>query len=364
MNNKNHITKKHLVSIVVPAYNEADIIEENISTLCEYLNTLENEYNWEILIIDDGSTDATRDAAEAAAKKNRNVFVFHHSFNLRLGQTLRTGFKHSRGNIVIVLDIDLSYAPEHIGRLLRRMKETKAKIVIASPYCKGGKVTGVPFLRRWLSLWANRFLCFMAAKDFFSDKLTNITGMVRAYEGTFIRRLTLWAMDVDINPEIIQKAKILRAKIAEIPAHLDWSNGKKIKKAKKKRKSSMRILRSIIQNLVSGYMFRPFHLFILPGLLLFLLSLYPLAWTLIHTLREYDKLASLGLSIDYRFSQALGAAFGVSPHAFIVGGLALVVSIQLISLGLLALQKKRHFMELFYLTSSIKNELSDPLCKL
>jgi len=51
----------------------------------------------------------------------------------------------------------------------------------------------------------------MATKDWFSDRLTNITGMVRTYDGEFIRRLNLSAMDVDIMPEIIYKAKILRA---------------------------------------------------------------------------------------------------------------------------------------------------------
>jgi hypothetical protein len=62
-------------------------------------------------------------------------------------------------------------------------------------------------------------------------------------------------------------------------------------------------------------------------------------------------LAAAGLSLDYRFSEAVGEAFRLAPHAFIVGGVALLVAIQLISLGLLALQKKRYFVELFYMGS-------------
>jgi glycosyltransferase involved in cell wall biosynthesis len=344
---------KPLVSLVVPAYNEAEILEKNLNLLCQYMQGLESEYRWELLIVNDGSTDATGDIADAFAAGRANVIVLHHMFNFRLGQALRYAFHRSSGDIVVVIDIDLSYAPDHIGLMLAKMKETRAKIVIASPYRKGGRVSHVPWGRRLLSRWANRFLCLMATKDYFSDKLTTITGMVRAYDGLFIRRLSLWAMDVDINPEIIHKAKILRARIVEVPARLNWQPKRKGVARTKRSQSTRRILRSIIQSFVSGYMFRPFMFFIMPGLLLFFLSLYPLIWTVIHTVDQYRKLAGLGLTLDYRLSEAIGAAFKISPHAFIVGGIALMVSIQLISLGLLALQKKRYFAELFFLNSTM-----------
>jgi glycosyltransferase involved in cell wall biosynthesis len=344
---------KPLVSLVVPAYNEAEILEKNLNVLCQYMQRLESDYRWEILIVNDGSMDATGDIADAFAAGRANVIVLHHMFNFRLGQALRYAFHRSSGDIVIVIDIDLSYAPDHIGLMLAKLKETRAKIVIASPYRKGGQVSHVPWGRRLLSRWANRFLCLMATKDYFSDKLTTITGMVRAYDGLFIRRLSLWAMDVDINPEIIHKAKILRARIVEVPARLNWQPKRKGAARAKRSQSTRRILRSIIQSFVSGYMFRPFMFFITPGLVLFFLSLYPLIWTVIHTVDQYRKLAGLGLTLDYRLSEAIGAAFKISPHAFIVGGIALMVSIQLISLGLLALQKKRYFAELFFLNSTM-----------
>jgi glycosyltransferase involved in cell wall biosynthesis len=344
---------KPLISLVVPAYNEAEILEKNLNILCQYMQRLEPDYRWELLIVNDGSTDATGDIADAFAAARSNVIVLHHMFNFRLGQALRYAFHRSSGDIVVVIDIDLSYAPDHIELMLAKMKETRAKIVIASPYRKGGEVSHVPWGRRLLSRWANRFLCLMATKDYFSDKLTTITGMVRAYDGLFIRRLSLWAMDVDINPEIIHKAKILRARIVEVPARLNWQPRRKGTARAKRSQSTRRILRSIIQSFVSGYMFRPFMFFIMPGLLLFLLALYPLVWTVIHTVDQYNKLAGSGLTFDYRLSEAIGAAFNISPHAFIVGGIALMVSIQLISLGLLALQKKRYFAELFFLNSTM-----------
>ena len=342
-----------LVSVVVPAYNEAEILAPNLARLGDYLKTLENGYRWELLIIDDGSSDTTGEIADAFAADRDNVVVIHHQFNFRLGQSLRTAFAASRGDIVVVMDADLSYAPDHIGAMLARMKESRAKIVIASPYRKGGRVSNGPWLRRGLSKWANRFLCLMAPKDFLSDRLTNITGMVRAYDGEFIRGLSLWAMDVDINPEIINKAKILRARIVEVPARLEWAAEKRKGASRDGRSSKLMILKATVQSIVSGYMFRPFHFFIVPGLILFLLSLYPLAWTVIHMVNQFGKLAGQGMSIDFRFSEAIAGAYRISPHSFIVAGFALVVAIQLLSLGLLSLQKKRNYAQLFYLLSSV-----------
>jgi len=347
------IKKKPLVSVVLPAYNEEAIITANLNRLWDYMYSLKDEYDWELFLINDGSTDATGELADAFGEGKDNVHVLHHMFNFRLGQALRTAFFRCKGDFIVVLDIDLSYSPEHLGEMLDKIQKSRAKIVISSPYTKGGKVSNVPWIRKKLSIWANRFLCFMATKDWFSDRLTNITGMVRTYDGEFLRRLSLSAMDMDIMPEIIYKAKILRARIVEIPAHLNWIPAKSKANQVKRRKSSMRIARSIIQNLISGFILRPFMFFILPGLMVLVVSLYPLFWTVFHTIQKYRDLAGSGLSFDYRLSEAIGYAFRLSPHSFIVGGIALLVAIQLISLGLLALQKKRYFDELFFLGSTI-----------
>ena len=66
------------------------------------------------------------------------MHVLHHLTNFGLGQALRFGFGHCRGDYVVTLDMDLSYAPEHIGALLERIRARGAKVVVASPYMKGG----------------------------------------------------------------------------------------------------------------------------------------------------------------------------------------------------------------------------------
>lgn len=339
-----------LVSVICPAYNEEADLDRNLRRLDEYLRT-QTGYRFEILIVNDGSRDRTGDVAEAFAAARENVRVLHHQFNFRLGQALRTALHGSLGDIVVTIDADLSYSPEHIGLMLEKMRTSRAKIVIASPYAKGGRTVGIPFLRRILSKYANKFLCRMATRDFFSDKLTNITGMVRAYDGPFIRSLSLWAMDVDINPEIINKAKILRARIVEIPAVLDWTPAEEGNARVRTRISNVRLFRSVVQSLVSGFLFRPFLFYLAPGFLLLVLSLYPLYWAVRHTLHFYIAFAPKNLAFGYRLSEAISESFKLSPHAFIVGGVVLMVAIQMISLGLIALQKKRYFAELFYLAS-------------
>jgi glycosyltransferase involved in cell wall biosynthesis len=334
-----------LVSVVVPAYNEAAIVNKNLSTLCSYMESLKDEYRWEMILVNDGSTDETGDLVEAFAKTRNDVHVLHHHVNFRLGQALRFAFNNCSGDYIVTMDLDLSYSPDHIGRMLAKIRESRARIVIASPYMKEGKISNVPWLRRTLSIWANRFLSIMA-----KGKLSTLTGMVRTYDRRFLSSLNLKATDVDINPEIIFKAAMLNARIVEIPAHLNW----RFDKADgQKRKSSMRILSTIISCLMSGFFFRPVMFFIFPGLLLFLVSLYPLTWACIHIATNLQKLPSAANYFDAGISAAVRAAFYQSPHSFLVGGISLMVAIQLISLGILALQSKRYFEELFHLGSNI-----------
>lgn len=336
---------KPFVSVVVPAYNEAAIIKQNIAKIFEYMKSIEDEYKWELIVVDDGSTDGTGEIADAFAKTKGNINILHHIVNFNLGQALRYAFGNCRGDYIVTLDLDLSYSPDHVKKMLDTIRQKKAKIVIASPYMKGGRVSNVPWLRKILSIWANRFLSLTA-----KGKISTITSMVRAYDRRFIQSLNTKAMDMGINPEIIYKAQLLRARIIEIPAHLDWSfqNG-----LGKKRSSSMKILWNILSSLFAGFIFRPFMFFIIPGFIFLLLALYPIIWTFIHTFTYFNRIASSEASFDYRLSDAIASAFSQAPHTFIVGGISLMVGLQLFSLGIIALQNKRYFEELFHLGSAI-----------
>jgi len=339
-----------LVSVVVPGYNEEALIEKHLQILWDYLRALEDRYSWELIFVNDGSKDNTGELANRFAETHVNVKVLHHFVNFQLGQALRYAFSNCRGKYIVVMDLDLSYSPDHIERLLDAMQKSQAKIVIASPYMEGGKVSNVPWLRKLLSRLANRFLSLTA-----KGNISTLTGMVRAYDAKFIRMLNTKAMDMAINPEIIYKAQLLRGRIIEIPAQLSWSMQKA---AGKGRGSSMKILWTIVSSLFSGYLFRPFMFFIVPGLALLIISLYPITWAFIHTFHYYTTIPTVE-GVGYHLSGAIASAFRLSPQAFIVGGFGLMVSIQLISLGIISLQKKRYFEELFHLQSMIYKKCSE-----
>jgi glycosyltransferase involved in cell wall biosynthesis len=338
--------ERPLVTLLLPAFNEAGILEENVGVLRQYLTSLRDRYRFEILIVNDGSRDATAEIAEALALRHPEIRAVHHPRNFGLGQAFKTGFAQSSGDYIVTLDIDLSYGPEHIGALLERIVATRAKLVLASPYMAGGQITNVPWLRRLLSVWANRFLGLFA-----HGNLSTLTAMTRAYDGPFIRALALRATGMEVMPETIYKSMIMRARIEQIPAHLDWS--RQIAAAPR-RKSSMRIVRHMFATLLSGFIFRPFMFFIAPGLVLLAFSLYVNTWMVMHFFE------ALGTAPDgsllARSAVAVADAYAQYPHTFIVGLLSLMLAVQLVSLGILALQSKSYFEEIFHLGITLRRD--------
>jgi glycosyltransferase involved in cell wall biosynthesis len=339
-----------LVTVVLPAFNEAAILESNMRVLQEYLAAHAHEFRWEVILVNDGSSDDTGNIAEALRVRYSNLQVIHHPGNFGLGQAFKTAFARSRGDHVVTLDIDLSYEPEHIGELLARLRATRAKLVLASPYMKGGRISNVPWLRRTFSIWANRFLSFFA-----HGNLSTLTCMVRAYDGPYVRTLVLRSTGMDVMPETIYKSMILRARIEQIPAHLDWSRQVAVGKA---RRSSMRILRQIFATVLSGFIFRPFMFFVLPGLVLLVFALWVNFWMVVHFFDAYQAIRPGAVSD--RVSAAVAQAYQAYPHTFIVGLLALMLAIQLISLGILALQSKSYFEEIFHLGANVKRSIERP----
>ena len=345
-------TKKTFVSVVIPCYNEEAILQCNVNKVIDFLESKSEKYTWEVVLVNDGSKDNTGKLADELARQRSEVRVIHHPVNLNLGLALQTGFRNSRGEVIVVLDVDLSYSHEYIEQMVDKLVETSADMVLASPYMKGGKVTGVPFSRRVMSKWVNRMMRIAA-----QDKYHTYTAMVRAYRTDFVRSLNLKTRDYEVMPEIMYKAMILRARIVEIPAHLDWTEQNKFAG---KRTSSIRVLRGLFSGIMSAFIFRPYVFFLGIGTILMILSLYELIWLLSDTLTDM-KLAHLHTPpVNDAFSYSLSLQFRKNPQSFIVGGITFVASIQFLSLGFLSLQSKRYFEELFHLGTSIKTVADRP----
>jgi glycosyltransferase involved in cell wall biosynthesis len=332
-------TETKLVTLLVPAYNEALKIMASLTEMYTYMCGLSARYRFELLVIDDGSTDETAEIVEVFARTRPEVRLVRQPVNMRLGQALRDGFAESVGDIVVVFDSDLSYSVEHIGRLLDVLETERVAIAIASPYMQGGQTTDIPWNRAQMSKQINRVLSAASQYD-----IHTMTGMVRAYDGLFIRSLSLKSMGPEINTEILYKAQIMRARVAEIPAHLDWSDQAQ---RMAERRVSLRVTTTSKLLVFASFLYRPILFFIVPGLALLAISLWSggsLLWTVV---KEADTNSG---GWDKRFTQGFADAWKLRPQTFIIAGFTFVVAVQLISLGLLAAQAKRYFEELFYAT--------------
>ncbi|MBD3276488.1 MAG: glycosyltransferase, partial [Candidatus Marinimicrobia bacterium] len=334
-----------LLSVIVPVFNEEEILETNLNKLQDYLSALTESYSWEIIIVNDGSDDGTRDIADQfASMYPEGVTVIHHFHNSHLGEALKSGLEVSAGDYVVTLDIDLSYSLDHIEKLLHALKSNHADIAVASPYMKGGRVINVPWTRRIVSRAVNLYMGFFSQLQGHT-----FTSMVRAYRGEFIRSLNLKAYGYEVSPEILYKAFILRAKVVEIPATLKWS---KKRQNSKSRKSLQRVIRGVLPGLMSGFMFRPYRFFLTIGTGLLFIAIYIVGWIFYHTFNQLQQIAIDPVATD-RFSMAVAEVFSQRPYSFMVGGIVLIVALQFLSIGFLSLQNKRYFEEQFHLLTNL-----------
>jgi glycosyltransferase involved in cell wall biosynthesis len=336
-----------LVSIVLPAYDEAAILRPHVIDLLGYLRTLNRRFRFEVIIVNDGSRDRTGEIAHQLSAEFDGIRVFDHRRNFGLGQALQTGFARCRGQYVVVLDIDLSYGPEHIRVLLDQITRTGARMVLASPYMRGGRVANVPWLRVVFSRVANWFLARASGQ-----RISTMTCMVRAIDGRFLRSLHLRSTGMDVMPEMIHKANVLRASIEEVPAELNWERQLRVGG---RRRSSLRVMRQILGTTVAGFILRPFTFLLAPGLLLLAFAAYVNTWMVIHFLEAYGELAATPETAR-DMSMAVALAYTRFPHTFIVGLLSLMLAMQLIGMAMLSLQNKKYFDELFHLGSTLLRE--------
>jgi glycosyltransferase involved in cell wall biosynthesis len=251
------------VSVVVPMYNEAASLQANLTSLETTLAQHADRYAFDYVLVNDGSSDDTHAIACRFAQGRSDVTVLSHEVNKGLGAALATARDNVRGTYVLTIDADLSYEPELFIQLLDTAVAENADVVLASAYMKGGKVRNVPWRRAMLSREANRFLSMAT-----NGKIATLTCIVRAYRRTVFRSLAFTTTGMDVNAELLLQAVRSRLNVVEIPAVLDWGEG---------RPGSRGSLRSICgltwRTLRCGFTYRPALLLAIPGLIPGLLPL-------------------------------------------------------------------------------------------
>jgi glycosyltransferase involved in cell wall biosynthesis len=204
------------VSIIIPVYNEAATIRQ----ILERVRTSPIEK--EIVIVDDGSTDGTRDLLRQETDADTRVVL--HAKNLGKGAAIRTGLKHATGDYVLIQDADLEYDPADYETLLKPVLRGKATVVYGSRFL--GEHKAMLF---WHSV-GNRLLT-LVTNVLYDTTLTDMETCYKLIPTDLIRCIPLRARRFDFEPEIT--AKILRRghRIYEVPisyAGRELNEGKKI----------------------------------------------------------------------------------------------------------------------------------------
>lgn len=239
-------------------YNEEANVKSTVSEVGRALNAF---HDWEIVVVDDGSTDRTGKLLREMASRNSRIRVISHPTNMGRGLALRTAFACAQKDIIITLDADLSYDPSHIPALIEELTGNGGTdIVIGSPYGRGGSVKGVPLGRLLLSKMANRILAFALP-----GKLHTVTGILRAYRRKVIESLELESDDKEIHLEILSKALALGYRVKEIPATL---------RGRQKGKSKLKLRATVLSHMMFSFYEKPAMLFGAIGLIMVLAAVF------------------------------------------------------------------------------------------
>jgi len=333
------------LSIIIPVYNEEDSIKATIDELESYVNQYIGGSGWELIVINDGSTDNTLKVINSIKQEKAFLKIVDLGANFGRGKALRKGLAEATGDIIVSLDADLSYAPHHIERMVEKLVSKNADLVLTSAYGRGGSVKNVPFIRLWISRFGNMLLSFM-----YGGNITVLTCIARAYRKTFIDRLDLHSNDKDLHLEILYKAKILDAKILEVPGDLKWrkKNTATLKK-NVRRRSTLRFRRTSISHFFFALLNRPGIIYFIPGTILLVISLSILILSLTKIIPDIIN----GMSVYF----ALRKSILTATPSWLTLAVSFILSIQFFSLGFLTNQNKKNYEETYKTINSIFIEL-------
>jgi glycosyltransferase involved in cell wall biosynthesis len=207
------------LSVVMPAYNEAKTIREIVRRVQAV------PLDKEIVIVDDGSTDGTRDILRELDGQG-GVRVVFQPFNQGKGAAVSTGFRHATGDVVIVQDADLEYDPMEYTKLLAPIEQGHADVVYGSRFLGGGA-------RRVLYFWhtiGNRFLT-LASNMFTNLNLTDMETCYKMFRREVVSSMRIESKRFGIEPEITAKVARRGYRIYEVPISYygrTYEEGKKI----------------------------------------------------------------------------------------------------------------------------------------
>jgi glycosyltransferase involved in cell wall biosynthesis len=207
------------LSVIMPVYNEAGTVEEIVRRV------LAEAHEKELVIVDDGSSDGTREIlARLAVAHPEQVRVILHERNRGKGAAVRTGLEQAAGDVILIQDADLEYDPSDYSLLLEPIEQGHADVVY------GSRFLGVHRAFLYWHMLGNKLLTGVT-NLLYNATLTDMETCYKAMRAEFIQGVRLRSNTFDIEPEITAKLLKRHARLYEVPIHYygrDFSEGKKI----------------------------------------------------------------------------------------------------------------------------------------
>jgi glycosyltransferase involved in cell wall biosynthesis len=211
------------LTILIPVYNEFNTIIPVLEMVAQANSAgLEKE----LVVVDDGSTDGTRDILAKLDADKYSARVFFHEKNQGKGAALRTGQGHATGDIIMIQDADLEYSPEEYPELLKPILEGKADVVYGSRL-SGGKPTRA---FKFTHLMGNKFLSLMT-NLLYDCTLTDMETCYKVFKAEVFKKVKIKSNRFEFEPEITAKILKQGVRIYELPISYygrDYAEGKKI----------------------------------------------------------------------------------------------------------------------------------------
>lgn len=211
-----------VLSVVIPCYNEKKTIETVLDAVrdCGVKNT-------EIIVVDDYSTDGTRDLLTGALRSKIDRLIFHKA-NQGKGAALAKGFQVATGDVVVIQDADLEYDPKDFSRLIQPFITGRkdADVVYGSRYMRGNQY----MIEGFYHTAGNKFLTFVS--NIFTDLgLTDMETCYKMFRRELIQSIKIEEKRFGFEPEITAKVAKKRCRIYEMPISYyprSYNEGKKI----------------------------------------------------------------------------------------------------------------------------------------
>lgn len=218
------MTSKLLLTVIIPCYNEKNNIEKILEKIRE------NNFSQQIILVDDFSTDGTREIINSKLLTKLDKVIFHKQ-NLGKGSAIKSAMNFISGEIVIIQDADLEYDPKEYNILIKPIIQNQTNVVYGSRVLNKKNYSGNLTTPQHLRVIGNKVLTFIS-NIFNNQKLTDAHTCYKVFKKETFMKLNIETKDFAFCPEVTTKLSKLNENIIEVPITYkgrSYDEGKKIK---------------------------------------------------------------------------------------------------------------------------------------